>query len=138
LAHIELQPVLSWKTRVISLRAVCGGRSVGYNATYTTHSPARLAVLPMGYADGLDRQLSSRGRVLIRGEYAPTVGIVSMDLTIADVTSIPGVEVGDEVVILGSSGSRSINAWEHARLCSTIPYEVLCRISKRVPRRVVE
>ena len=138
LPPIELKPVLSWKTRVISIRGVCGGRSVGYNATYMTNTPARLAVLPMGYADGLDRQLSSRGRVLIRGEYAPIVGIVSMDLTIVDVTGVVGVEVGDEVVILGASGNISINAWEHARLCSTIPYEVLCRISKRVPRRVVE
>ena len=138
LPPLELKPVLSWKTRVISLRAVCGGRSVGYNATYTTPTPARLAVLPMGYADGLDRQLSSRGRVLIRGEYAPIIGIVSMDLTVVDVSGIAGVEVGDEVVILGTSGNVSINAWEHARLCSTIPYEVLCRISKRVPRKAVE
>lgn len=135
---VELKPVLSWKTRVISLREVCAGRTIGYNATYVTHAPARLAVLPVGYADGLDRQLSSRGRVLIRGQYAPILGIVSMDLTIVDVTAIVGLEVGDEAVILGSSGNVNINAWEHARLCATIPYEVLCRISKRVPRRYVE
>jgi len=137
-AGLELKPVLSWKTRVLSLRDVCEGRAVGYNATYITHGPARLAVLPVGYADGLDRQLSSRGRVLIRGQYAPIVGIVSMDLTIVDVSGIAGVEVGDEVTILGKSEGANINAWEYARLCATIPYEVLCRISKRVPRRYVE
>ena len=137
-AGLELRPVLSWKTRVLSLRDVCEGRAVGYNATYITHGPARLAVLPVGYADGLDRQLSSRGRVLIRGQYAPIVGIVSMDLTIVDVSGIAGVEVGDEVTILGKSEGANINAWEYARLCATIPYEVLCRISKRVPRRYVE
>jgi alanine racemase len=137
-AGLELKPVLSWKTRVLSLRDVCEGRAVGYNATYITHSPARLAVLPVGYADGLDRQLSSRGRVLIRGQYAAIVGIVSMDLTIVDVSGIAGVEVGDEVTILGKSEGANINAWEYARLCATIPYEVLCRISKRVPRRYVE
>ena len=138
LPALELKPALSWKTRVISVREVGGGRAIGYNATYITHGPARVAVLPIGYADGLDRQLSSRGRVLIRGEYAPILGIVSMDLTVVDVTGIGGVEVGDEAVILGASGSVNINAWEHARLCSTIPYEVLCRISKRVPRKYVE
>src|SRR5579872_1956438 len=137
-AGLELRPVLSWKTRVLSLRDVCEGRAIGYNATYITHGPARLAVLPAGYADGLDRQLSSRGRVLIRGQYAPIVGIVSMDLTIVDVSGIPATEVGDEVVILGTSETATINAWEYARLCATIPYEVLCRISKRVPRRYVE
>ncbi|HZU41890.1 MAG TPA: alanine racemase [Terriglobales bacterium] len=135
---VELQPVLSWKTRVLSLRDVCAGRAIGYNATYITHAPARLAILPVGYADGLDRQLSSLGRVLIRGQYAPIVGIVSMDLTIVDVSGIAGVEVGDEVVILGTSERATINAWEYARLCATIPYEVLCRISKRVPRRYIE
>ena len=135
---LELFPVLSWKTRVLSLRDVCAGRAIGYNATYIAHAPARLAVLPVGYADGLDRQLSSRGRVLIRGQYASIVGIVSMDLTIVDVTGVAGTEVGDEVVILGRSGNATINAWEYARLCATIPYEVLCRISKRVPRRYVE
>lgn len=135
---IELKPVLSWKTRVISVRDVGAGRAIGYNATYVTPTPAKLAVLPVGYADGLNRQLSSRGRVLIRGQYASMLGIVSMDLTIVDVSGIAGVEIGDEAVILGASGSVSINAWEHARMCSTIPYEVLCNISKRVPRRYVE
>lgn len=137
-APVELKPVLSWKTRVLFLRDVCAGRAVGYNATYITHAPARLAALPVGYADGLDRQLSSRGRVLIRGQYAPIVGIVSMDLTIVDVSGIPATQVGDEVVILGTSETATINAWEYARLCATIPYEVLCRISKRVPRRYIE
>jgi alanine racemase len=129
-----LQPVLAWKTRVIALKEVPAGQSVGYGGTFITERPSRIAVLPVGYADGFHRLLSNRGRVLIRGEFAPVAGRVSMDLTTIDVTSIPGIEPGDEVTLLGESNNKSIDASEHARLCETIPYEILCSISKRVPR----
>jgi alanine racemase len=95
-------------------------------------------VLPVGYADGFSRQLSSRGRVIVRDDYAAIIGNVAMDLTTIDVTGIPGVDVGDEVILLGQSARRKISAWEHASHASTIPYEVLCGISHRVPRRYVE
>ena len=136
--ELPLQPVLSWKTRIISLREVAANQPLGYNGAYVTQAPAKIAVLPVGYADGLSRQLSSRGRVTVRGDYAAIVGNISMDLTLIDVTGIPGVGIGDEVLLLGAAGPRSVTAWDHARLSRTIPYEVLCNISKRVPRKYVE
>ena len=95
-------------------------------------------MLPVGYADGLSRQLSSRGRVIVRGDYAAIVGNVAMDLTLIDVTGIPRVEVGDEVILLGAAGTRRVTAWDHASLSMTLPYEVLCGISRRVPRKYLE
>jgi alanine racemase len=130
--------VLTWKTRVHAVRDFPAKSPIGYNAAYITPVPARIAVLPVGYADGLNRHLSSRGRVLVRNHYAPIVGNVSMDMTTIDVSGIPGADVGDEVVLLGVSGERSISAWEHANVAHTIPYEILCNISKRVPRKYVE
>ena len=100
--------------------------------------PSQVAVLPVGYADGLSRQLSSRGRVLVRGVYAPIVGRISMDITLVDVTDVSGVQIDDEVTLIGACGDRSITASDHAALASTIPYEVLCNISKRVPRLFLE
>ena len=136
--ELPVQPVLSWKTRIISLRQVPAHQPLGYGGAYVTQAPAKLAVLPVGYADGLSRQLSSCGRVIVRGEYAAIVGNISMDLTLIDVTGISGAEIGDEVLLLGAAGNRSVTAWDHASLSRTIPYEVLCAISKRVPRKYVE
>ena len=127
-------PVLSWKTRVTSLRTLHSGESAGYGNTFTAEGETRLALLPAGYADGLNRLLSNRGHVLIRGQEAPIAGRVSMDQTMVDVTGIPGVAIGDEVVLLGSQGAESIDAWDLADLTETIPWEVLCAISARVPR----
>lgn len=138
LSHeLPVKPVLAWKTRIISLRDVGARQPLGYSAAYITQAPARIAALPVGYGDGLSRQLSSRGRVIVRGDYANIVGNVSMDLTLIDVTGIP-VEVGDEVILIGEAGKRSITAWEHAGHAQTIPYEILCNISARVPRIYVE
>jgi alanine racemase len=128
------QPVLSWKTRVTSLRAIHRGESAGYGDTFTARRETRLALLPVGYADGINRLLSNRGHVLIRGEHAPMAGRVSMDQTIVDVTDIPGVAIGDEVVLIGCQGRRSITAWDIADLTGTVPWEVLCAIGSRVPR----
>ncbi len=129
-----LEPALSWRTRIISIREFDAGQSLGYNGTYTTTGPSRIAVLPVGYADGYRRSLSNQGRVIIRDRYAPIVGNISMDLTLVDVTGIAGVEEGDDVVLLGSSSSCRVDAAEVASLCGTVPYEILCGISKRVPR----
>jgi alanine racemase len=140
-AHIPplpLRPVLSWKTRVLTVKDVAAGEAVGYMGTFVTKTQSRIAVLPVGYADGYPRLLSNRARVIVRGEYAPVVGRVSMDLTIVDVTQIPNVAVGDEVILIGSSATESANktvdAVELARLCETVPYEILCGLSQRVPR----
>jgi alanine racemase len=133
----EVRPALTWKTRILSIRKMPANQALGYGGTYVTRAPSTIAVLPVGYADGLNRQLSSRGRVIVREQYAPIVGRISMDLTLVDVTDIPGVAVGDEVILLGSSNGLSVDAVEHARLANTTPYEILCCISKRVPRKYV-
>jgi len=138
LPRAKLSPVLAWKTRIASLRQIATGESAGYNATFRAYRPTRLALLPLGYADGLSRLLSNRGSVLLRGHRAPIAGRVSMDQTIVDVTDIPGVQIGDEVVILGGQGEGCIDAYELADLAGTIPYEVLCNIASRVPRLLVD
>lgn len=135
--RLPVKPILTWKTRILSLRDVAANQPLGYNGTYVTKAAAHVAVLPVGYADGYNRQLSNRGRVIVRDHYAPIVGSISMDLTLADVTGIPGVSVGDEVILLGSSDGLAVDALEHARLANGSPYEILCNISKRVPRRYV-
>jgi alanine racemase len=135
---LPVQPVLSWKTRIIDIRDVSAGQGIGYNYAHVTSAPARIATLAVGYGDGLNRGLSNRGCVLVRGEHAPIVGKVSMDVTTIDITNVARVEVGDEVALLGRQQDRCITAWEMARTLDTIPYEVLCAIGKRVPRRYSE
>ena len=132
---LDLKPALSWKTRVLSIKEVAAGERLGYGGTFTTKVRSRIAVLPLGYADGLNRKLSSRGRVILRGHYAPMVGRISMDLTMVDVTQVPSAEVGDEVILIGSTDGLSVTAKDHAEWALTIPYEILCGISKRVPRK---
>jgi alanine racemase len=136
--RLAVKPALTWKTRILSLRDMRANQSLGYGGIYVTKAPARIAVLPVGYADGLNRKLSSQGRVIIREHYAPIVGRISMDLTLADVTGLPGVSVGDEVVLLGATDGLSVDAREHASLADTVLYEILCGISKRVPRRPID
>jgi alanine racemase len=133
--RLPVKPVLTWKTRILSMRNFAASQALGYGGTYVTKAPAHVAVLPVGYADGYNRQLSNRGRVIVRDHYAPIVGSISMDLTLVDVTGIPEVAVGDEVILLGTSDGLSVDALEHARLANSSPYEILCNISKRVPRR---
>jgi alanine racemase len=120
---------MTWKTRVIGLRDVQAGDTVGYNAIFTAQRPMRLALLPVGYADGLRRELSGSnarpgGWTMVRGRRAAIVGRVSMNLTVVDVTEIPGVAVGDEVVVLGDG----VTADDHARLANTIAYEIVCGV----------
>jgi alanine racemase len=122
-----LRPVLTWKTRILSLRDIAVGAAVGYNGIFTAQHPMRLALLPIGYADGLPRELSASntqpgGWAIVHGQRAPIVGRVSMNLTLLDVTAIPGVNVGDEVILLGDD----VTADDHARVARTIPYEILC------------
>jgi alanine racemase len=133
--RLDVKPVLTWKTRILSLREVRANQALGYGGTYVTKAPARIAVLPVGYADGLNRKLSSQGRVIVREHFAPIVGRISMDLTLVDVTDLDGVAVGDEVILLGSVDGLSVDAREHAALSDTVLYEILCGISKRVPRK---
>ena len=133
-ARKHLRPVLSWKTRVVSVRSVSHGAEVGYNGTFVATEPMRLALLAVGYADGLDRRLGNRFSLLVRGQRAPLVGRISMDQAVLDVTEIPGVAPVDEVVILGSQLGETITAFDHADAASTIPWEVFTRIAPRVQR----
>ena len=132
--HGGLRRVLEWKTQVVSVRSVAAGQAVGYNGTFVATEPMRLALLAAGYADGLRRALSNRGCVLVRGERAPIVGRVSMDQTVVDVTEIPGVAAGDEVVLIGRQGAESITAEDHAAWAGTIPWEIFTSITSRVER----
>lgn len=133
-ARRSLQPVLTWKTRVVSPRDVPAGAEIGYNGTFVATEPMRLALLAAGYADGLDRRLGNGFSLLVRGQRAPLVGRISMDQSILDVTEIPAVEAGDEVVILGRQGNETITAFDHADAAGTIPWEIFTRIGARVPR----
>ena len=133
-AHKRLQPVLTWKTKIVGVRAVAAGTVVGYNGTFVATEPMKLALLAAGYADGLDRKLGNRFSVLVRGQRAPLVGRISMDQAVIDVTEIDGVEAGDKVVLLGSQGAETISAFDHARAGGTIPWEVFTRIASRVSR----
>src|ERR1039458_5289775 len=136
-ARTALQPVLTWKASVAGVRSVAAGATVGYNATFVATEPMRLALVSAGYGDGLTRSLGNRFSLLVRGQRAPLVGRVSMDQIVLDVTEIPGVEPGDEVVILGAQGTESITAFDHADAAGTIPWEVFTRIAARVPRIAV-
>ncbi len=129
-----VEPILTLKSRVVYLKDVPSGTPLGYGAEFHTRRRSRIATVPVGYADGLSRALSNRGRVIVRGCAARIVGNISMDLTLLDVTDVPGVDIGDEVTLLGQSGHCSITALEIAELVGTVPYEVLCSIGKRVPR----
>ena len=134
----QLRPVLQWKTRVVSLREIPAGATVGYDATFTAQRASKLALLPVGYADGVNRLLSNRGAVLVRGQRAAMLGRISMDHTTVDVTEVAGVGVGDEVVLIGTQGTEKVTAAEIAGLTGTISYEVLCGIAARVPRTMVD
>ncbi len=129
-----LKPVLSWKTRVVFLKEVPAGSGISYGATYITPEKRKIATLPLGYADGYPRLLSNKGEVLIKGKRAPIRGRVCMDQIMVDVTEIPDVGVGEEVVLIGRQGTEEITATELADLIGTINYEITCGISKRVPR----
>jgi alanine racemase len=133
-ARAQLKPVMAWKTQVVGVRSIPTGAVVGYNGTFVATEPMRLALLAAGYADGLDRRLGNNFSLLVRGQRAPLVGRISMDLAVLDVTEIEGVEAGDDVVILGSQGSETITASDHAEATGTIPWEVFTRIGARVRR----
>lgn len=128
---LDLRPVMTFKSKILQLKEVPAGQSVGYGRTFIAGKPTRIATIGAGYDDGYFRLLSNRGQVLIRGKRAPVVGRVSMNLITADVTGIPEAAEDDEVVLLGAQGGERITAEEIARLCDTISYEVYCAIGKQ-------
>jgi alanine racemase len=135
---VPLRPVMSLTSRVVAVKGLREGETAGYGARFTASRATKMAVVPAGYADGLDRRLEGRGWVLVRGRRAPIVGAVSMDMLTIDVTDIGDVTPGDEVVFLGSQGEgvlQTIDAREMASWIGTIPYEILCRLGARVTRQ---
>lgn len=134
---IPLKQVMSLKTQVISVKSVPKGTAVSYGATFITKRPSRVAVIPIGYADGYSRSFSNKGEVLIAGRRVPVIGRVCMDLTMIDVTDLPASSIGDEVVLIGKQGNELIRAEELAQKIGTIPYEIFCSISSRIPRLTV-
>jgi alanine racemase len=134
---VPLMPAMSLTSRVVAVKGIRAGESVGYGSRFVAERPTTLAIIPAGYADGLDRRLEDRGHVLIRGHRARIVGAVSMDMLTADVSDIGEVNPGDEVVFLGSQGdgpTQTLDAREVASAIATIPYEILCRLGSRVER----
>ncbi len=133
-AKLPVKPALTLKAQVYLIREYAANAPLGYGAHFVTQRPSRIAVLPIGYGDGWRRGLSGRCRVLLRGQFAPTVGTIGMDLTLADVTDVPGAQPGDEVVLIGTNGKASIPPTEPARALGTVASEVLSGLTKRVPR----
>ena len=131
--RVDVKPVMSLRSRVAAVKGVRTGESIGYGGRFIARRPTTMAVVPAGYADGLDTRLEGRGFVLVHGRRAPIVGAVSMDMLTVDVTGLP-VQPGDEVVITGRQGDEEITVGEMARWVGTIPYELLCRVGARVAR----
>ena len=129
-----LQPVMSLRSRIMLLKEVSKGEKLGYGCSFETSRASLIATIPIGYDDGYRRALSNRGRVIVHGKFAPVVGRVSMDLTLIDVTDVPGVSLDDQVTLIGRNGALSITAEEVAETAGTISYDITCGISARVPR----
>jgi alanine racemase len=130
----NFQPVMQWKSKIILLKSVQKGQPLSYSRKHFTQKNSLIATLPIGYADGLHRNLSNNMDVLIKGKRAPQVGTICMDMILIDVTEVPDIQMGDEVVIFGKQGEEEIRVEELAKKSNTIPYEILCNVGKRVPR----
>ena len=132
--NLSLEPVLSLRSRIISLRDIPPGQGIGYNSRFVTQRPSRIAVIAAGYADGVLRSLSNCGRVIVRGAFAPIVGTISMDLTTIDVSDIPQVQLGDIVTIYGRDGVSEQSPADVAKLVGTVTQDAFCAVGRRVPR----
>lgn len=133
----QLKPVMSLHTRISHLKKVPAGETLGYGRIFTTENESVIATIPIGYQDGYSRVLSNCGRAIVRNAEAPVVGRISMDWTILDVTKVPGVKLGDEVILIGESNGLKITAEELAQKTGTISYEITCGINRRVTRKYV-
>jgi alanine racemase len=131
---LELEPALSWRTRVVALHAVEAGASVGYGRTWTAERPSLIATLPIGYAEGLPRSAGNSAQALVRGRRVPLVGRICMDMSFLDLTGVPGAAVGDAVTLIGRDGGERITAEQLGAACGTIGYEIVARLPAHVPR----
>ena len=136
--RVHLKPVMTLKSSIIHLKKVPAGFNISYGITFQTRNPTTIATVPVGYADGLNRLLSSRGHMLVHGHRIPIVGRVCMDLTMLDVGSLSGVAIEDEVVVFGPQGHEAVTADELASTLNTINYEIVTSITARVPRIYLE
>jgi len=136
-AKPELKPVLSLRSKIADLKLIPKGETLGYARTFTTERDSVIATIPIGYQDGYRRGLSNLARVIVDGSFAPVVGRVSMDWTLTDVTDIPSVKIGDDVILIGKQNGKEIKTEELAGILNTISYEITCGIGRRVPRRYV-
>ena len=134
LIDVDLRPVMSLKTRVIQVRDFVTDRSISYGRTYQTRGTQSIAVVPIGYADGLHRSLSGKMDMLLHGRRVPQVGRICMDFSMLHVTGLEKISVGDVATVFGQDGKETLSVAEHAATAGTIPYELLCAISARVPR----
>jgi alanine racemase len=135
--RVRLKPALTWTTEILQVKQVPAGTPVSYGGRFLTARPSRLAVLPVGYADGYRRGFTGKVSVLVEGRRAPVVGVITMDLSVIDVTDIPSARLGSPVVLLGKQGSEEIPVSELSRAGDTIDYEIFCGIAARVPRVAV-
>jgi alanine racemase len=135
---IDLRSAMSIKTHISYVKELPAGVGVGYGRKYYTDKLTKIATVPIGYADGYSRRLSNKARMIVGGEYANVIGNVCMDQLMLDITHIPNVNMGDEVIVMGSCGDKCISAEELGELMGTINYEVVCGIGKRVPRVYVK
>jgi len=134
---ISLKPALCLKSKIVFIKNVPPGRKISYCGTHITTCHTKIATIPIGYADGINRRLSNKGRVLVGGKKAPIIGMVCMDQIMIDINHIDHAKIGDEVVIIGSQKNLRISAEEIGQLCDTIPYEVVCWFDKRIARKYI-
>ncbi len=132
-----LKRVITWKTKIMSIKEVDTGEFVGYGTTYLALTKMKVAIIPVGYSHGYSRSLSNQGRLLIRGHRVSVIGLVNMNLLTADVTQIPGVKIDDEVILIGTQGDLSISVSSFSELSDQVNYELLTRLPSQIPRVIV-
>ena len=132
--EVTLKSAMTFKSHIIHIKKVPAGTPIGYGRSFVTTRESVIGTVPVGYADGYQRRLSNRGRVIVSGKYAPIVGKVCMDMFMVDLTDIHDASLYDEVILMGSSGECSVSADQIAAITGTISYDVVCSIGKRVPR----
>ena len=137
-SFFELKPALTWKTKIVAIKKVKGGEKVGYDGIYTTPAPQVLGIVPVGYADGLDRKLSNVGKMIIRNKRVPIVGRISMNMTILNLSDIENPKIGEDVIIIGKAKTEQITAGELAGYLDTIPYEIVTRIAEHIPKKFIK
>lgn len=136
--NLDIKPVMSLKANIVFIKTLEVGQYIGYGRKFKTKRKSIIATLPLGYADGYTRLLSNKAKVIINGQFAPVVGNICMDQCMIDITDISGVKLGDEVILIGSDGNLKYDADDIALTLGTINYEVLCMLSRRIPRVYIE